>query len=96
MSAVTVEPQILERLKELEARESKAIVNRKKACKTYYEKKWKKDPSLMTEEEREAFGNKRKERNKKALERYYKNAEKYKATAQKRYYKLKEQAAASN
>ena len=62
MSA-TVEPQILERLKELEARESKAIENRKKACKTYYEKKWKKDPSLMTEEEREAFENKRKERN---------------------------------
>ena len=91
MSAST-DNQMLERLKELEARESKAIENRKKACKTYYEKKWKKDTSLMTPEEKEVFENKRKERNKKALERYYNNAEKYKATAQKRYYKLKEQS----
>ena len=91
MSA-TVDNQMLERLKELEARESKAIENRKKACKTYYEKKWKKDTSLMTDEEKEAFENKRKERNKKALERYYKNADKYKATAAKRYYKLKEES----
>ena len=72
----TAEPQLLQRLMELEARESKAIENRKKACKVYYNKKWKKDPSSMSDEEKEAFENKRKERNKKALERYYKNAEK--------------------
>jgi len=86
-----MENVLIERIKELEQRESQAKTNRQKACKNYYEKNWKKDPSSMSPEDAEAFEAKRKERNKKALERYYKNAEKYKLTAQKRYYKLKEQ-----